>query len=193
MKKTIALIFLSSWALLSCDNKTAENNVRLCQAAIDGGALVSAEEYCALVLEQTDPEEYRARSESLYVLGQIKRQMGKFAEAEPLINESLVLEHKISPEDNQKISLRLYELALCSAGLNKWQEGAIHLEQILPTIDTFENKQRALVLRLASVYTKKLRGLNQTETADRFEKILIQLNEQKHDGGHETLIKPRVQ
>ena len=143
MKLSISLVLLVSALLGACANPlnraTSDNYAETCTVAESNGKLDVAEQACYRALVNVDmgnlgPE---LKSQRLYNLGRIKRQMSKFSEAESLFKESLQIEEKLSGPGGVKIGRRLVELSVSLAGQDKWSEGAQYLERFLPIADQF--------------------------------------------------------
>jgi hypothetical protein len=82
---------------------------------------VVAEEACYRSIKNVDwgnlgPE---LKSQRLYNLARIKRQVGKFGEAEVILKESLAVEESVSGKDSLKTARRLVELSVNLAAQEK--------------------------------------------------------------------------
>jgi len=175
MKLPISLGLLVLALLSACANPlnraTSDNYAETCAVAESNGKLEVAEQACYRALANVDmgnlgPE---LKSQRLYNLGRIKRQMSKFSEAESLFKESLQIEEKLSGPGGVKIGRRLVELSVSLAGQDKWSEGAQYLERFLPIADQFSGQQRAYSAEVLMQYSKRLRNTNQQPLAERFE------------------------
>jgi tetratricopeptide (TPR) repeat protein len=175
MKRSIPFVLFLASLLSACANPlnraTSDNYAETCSVAEDKGRLDVAEQACYRALVNVDwgnlgPE---LKSQRLYNLGRIKRQLSKFSEAESLFKESLQIEEKLSGPGGQKIGRRLVELSVSLAGQDKWSEGAQYLERFLPIADQFSGKPRAYSAEVLMEYSKRLRNMNQQPLADRFE------------------------
>ncbi len=133
--KRVATSFLVAAALSACANPlnrvTADRYTDECGEAEHSGNLKAAEELCGRALTNVDwgnlgPD---VRSEKLYNLGRIKRQLGKFAEAEQLLKQSLSLEEPLSGASSIKVGRRLAELSVTLAAQDKWPEGFPFVER----------------------------------------------------------------
>jgi tetratricopeptide (TPR) repeat protein len=105
------------------------------------------------------------KSQRLYNLGRIKRQLGKFEEAEKLFQDSLALEDNISEPSSPKIGRRNVELAVSLAGQNKWNEGAKYLDLGIPSIPGFSETERLYLADVLVEFSKKLEELGQGHMA----------------------------
>ena len=156
---------------------TSDNYAETCSTAEQNGRLQVAEEACYRALVNVDwgnlgPE---LKSQRLYNLGRIKRQLAKFSEAESLFKESLAIEEKLSSPSDPKIGRRLVELSVSLAGQDKWSEGAQYLERALPIAPQFSGQERSYTAEVLKQYGKHLRAGNQTSLAERFEKTATAL------------------
>lgn len=175
MKTAQITILAGALVLGGCANPinraTSDNYAETCATAEQNGRLQVAEEACYRALVNVDwgnlgPE---LKSQRLYNLGRIKRQLAKFSEAEQLFRESLTIEEKLSNPTDPKIGRRLVELSVSLAGQDKWSEGAQYLERALPTAHQFSGQERSYTAEVLKQYGKKLRTMNQTALAERFE------------------------
>jgi hypothetical protein len=150
--------------LCSCANPvnrvTSDNYAETCATAERDRRLDVAEQACYRALVNVDlgnlgPE---LKSQRLYNLGRIKRQLSKFGEAEDLFKQSLAIEEKISPSTDPKIGRRLIELAVSLAGQSKWAEGAQYLEKAAPISSQYARAERSFAALAFAEYAKQLRG-----------------------------------
>lgn len=149
---------------------TSDNYADTCAAAEQSGRLQVAEEACYRALVNVDwgnldPE---LKSQRLYNLGRIKRQLAKFSEAEQLFRESLAIEEKLSAPSDLKIGRRLVELSVSLAGQEKWVEGAQHLERLLPTANQFKGQERSYAAEVLNQFGRRLKTIGQVALAERF-------------------------
>lgn len=175
MKIAQITIMASALTLAGCANPinrvTSDNYAETCATAEQNGRLQVAEEACYRALVNVDrgnlgPE---LKSQRLYNLGRIKRQLAKFSEAEQLFKESLATEEKLSNLKDPKIGRRLVELAVSLAGQDKWREGAQYLKKVLPIAPQFSGQERSYTAEVLKQYGKHLRAGNQTPLAEQFE------------------------
>jgi hypothetical protein len=110
------LIPITAVLLVACANPlnqaTSDRCAEECAAAERRGALAVAEEACYRAVKNVDwgnlgPE---LKSQRLYNLARIKRQVARFSEAEVILKESLALEAIVSGKDSLKTARRLVEL-----------------------------------------------------------------------------------
>jgi len=115
-----------------------------CAQDEDAGDLARAEQACyrALVNVDTGNLGPQQKSMRLYDLGRVKRQLGKFAEAEDLFKQSLDIEKTLSGPTSVKVGRRLVELSVSLAAQDKWDEGAQYLQQAIPIAPQFVGGDR---------------------------------------------------
>ncbi|MEW6562458.1 MAG: tetratricopeptide repeat protein [Pseudomonadota bacterium] len=177
----IAKITLITGALVltGCANPlnrvTSDNYEETCIAAEQNGRLQVAEEACYRALVNVDLGNLgpKLKSQRLYNLGRIKRQLAKFSEAEQLFRESLAIEEKLSSPTDSKIGRRLIELSVSLAGQEKWSEGAQYLERALSIIPQFSGHERSYTAAVLRQFSKHLSS--QTALAERFENAATSL------------------
>ncbi len=110
------------------------------------------------------------KSQRLYNLGRIKRQLGKFEEAEKLFRNSLSVEANLSDPSNLRIGRRNVELAVSLAGQNKWNEGVKYLDLAIPSIPGFSETERLYVIEVLVEFSKELEVLGQGHMAHHFKR-----------------------
>ena len=120
---------------------------------------MAAEQACSRALANLDPDKASpaVRSQRLYELGRIKRQLGGFGEAEELLKQSLAIEEKLSPATDPKVGRRLIELSFNLARQKKWVEGAPYLERAAPVAAKYAGAERVLAAFLYAEYARWLR------------------------------------
>jgi hypothetical protein len=175
MKLSILLVLLATTLLNACANPlnqaTSDNYAETCVNAERNHRLEVAEQACYRALVNVDwgnlgPE---LKSQRLYNLGRIKRQLAKFSEAEQLFKESLSIEEKLSRPSGGQVGRRLVELSISLAAQNKWSEGAQSLDRVLPIADQFSGQERVSAAAVLTQYSKHLRKTNEVALAERFE------------------------
>lgn len=183
MRFSVIILALVSCSLCGCANPvsrvTSDNYAEDCSAAERNGRLDVAEEACYRALVNVDwgnlgPE---LKSQRLYNLGRIKRQLGKFEEAEKLLHESLALEASLSEPSSLKIGRRNVELAVSLAGQNKWNEGAKYLDLAISSIPEFSEAERLYVAEILVEFSKKLKDIGQGHMAHQFKRTAKAINE----------------
>lgn len=158
----------------SCANPvnrvTSDNYAETCSAAEKNRRLDVAEQACHRALVNVDwgnlgPE---LKSQRLYNLGRIKRQLAKFGEAEGLFKQSLEIEEKLSPANDPKIGRRLIELSVSLAGQDKWAEGTKYVERAAPISSQYSGSERSFAAFAFSKYAEHFHSA-QPELAARFD------------------------
>ncbi len=142
-----------------------------CKKAVQKGLLDIAEEACSSAWYDVESDRLapEIQSERLYELGRIMRQSGKFVEAEPLLQQALVIEKAVSGHSSPAYGRRLLELSLIMAGQARWAEGAVFLEPVLQIADRFPERERLAAINVLKHYATRLRDAGQAELANRFE------------------------
>ena len=130
-----------------------------------------AEQACYRALVNVDignlgPE---LKSNRLYNLGRIKRQLAKFSEAEDLFRQSLSIQETLSSPTDPKLARRLFELANVLAAQDKWSEGSPFLERAIPVSDQLVGGERLAAVQILVWYGTYFRKANQPQIAERFE------------------------
>ena len=159
------ILALITCSLGGCSNPvnrvTSDNYAEDCSVAERIGRLDVAEEACYRALVNVDWGNLGAelKSQRLYNLGRIKRQLAKFEEAEELFKDSLALEAGLSEPSSAKIGRRNVELAVSLAGQNKWDEGAVYLDLAIPSIPEFSTAERLYVAEVLVEFSRELEAL----------------------------------
>lgn len=149
---------------------TSDNYTKTCSVAEKRGDLEVAEEACYRALVNTNwgnlGEELK--SEKLYNLALIKRRLGKFSEAESLLKESLRIEESISSVINIKTGRRLVELSVNLAAQNKWEEGSVLLEKVMPISSQYSGREKDFIILVLNKYGQQFNKMGDTEKADMY-------------------------
>jgi hypothetical protein len=175
MKYTLLVLLLA--VLSACANPfnraTSDRYALDCSAAEQKGNLQSAEQLCYSAIVNVDWVSLGSelKSQRLYNLGRIKRQLAKFSEAEPLMKESLELEDKLSGPYNEKVGRRLAELSAILAGQDKWGEGIPIVERLIPFSGSFSGSERAFVAQTFQQYAAHARQSGKAELASTLEAV----------------------
>ena len=175
MKTVLFSVLATTSILVGCANPinrvTSDNYSETCAVAESNGRLKVAEEACYRALVNVDLGNLGSelKSERLYNLARIKRQLAKFAEAEQLLKESLAIQEKLPIPSEPKIGRRLVELSVSLAAQDKWTEGAKFLERALPITPQFAGQERAYTIEVLTLYSKQLKTMNQIVIAEQFE------------------------
>jgi tetratricopeptide (TPR) repeat protein len=169
------LALLASSFVVGCANPvnraTSDGYAETCASAERSGRFDVAEEACYRALVNVDlgnlgPE---SKSQKLYNLARIKKRVGKFAEAEDLLKQSLQIEESLSGATSPQSGRRLVELAANLAAQDKWHEGADYLTLALPMADRFSGQERSYTKVLLQTYVVELNKLGQMQLAAQFD------------------------
>ena len=173
----IVLLVMSGGCTSTLSRMNAE--ARTCEEAVRIGALDIAEETCQRALGEDDKDILTSavRSQRLYNLARIKRQLNKYPEAGELLGESLTMEETLSGADSPGVTRRLMEMSLVLAGKGQWQQGAQVLERALPLAHQLTDDERASLGNIIRHYTTWLKYNGQNAQAARLEAAAVQLNE----------------
>jgi hypothetical protein len=172
------LILLAATGLLvSCANPlnraTSDRYARQCSDAYREGLLDVAEEACyrAAVnvnLGNLGPE---LKSERLYNLALIKRELKKLNEADELLTESLKVEDTLSGPSSEKIGRRLAELAAVKYQKAQYAEGFSLMERLAPMTGLYSGKDRMFLAALFQCYTIQAEQTQRAELAGRLKTV----------------------
>ena len=169
----ILIVIALSGLASACDNTASrlDKGARICERALELGELELAEEHCQLALGDADDDVLapQVRSERLYRLASIKRQLAKYAEAAELLSQSLLLEQTLSGSDSPQVASRRLEMSLILAGQGKWQDGAQLLEQTVPAASLLDEKERASLVNVLQHYAVQLQKSQHIEEASRLQ------------------------
>ena len=137
----VALVSLAGCVSNPINRTTSDNYAETCTVAEQQGNLKVAEEACYRALVNADWGNLgdELKSEKLYNLARIKRQLAKFSEAESLLQESLKIEESKSATINIKIGRRLVELSVNLAAQGKWEEGSVSLEKVMTIFNQYSH------------------------------------------------------
>lgn len=175
MKLALSSTLVAMFVLAGCANPlnrvTSDNYARDCSTAESRGQLKVAEEACYRALVNVDWGNLgqELKSQRQYNLARIKRQLAKFAEAEQLLKESLLIEDKLAPVSDQRIGRRLVELSVNLAGQNKWDEGTQYLQRVLPLAGQFSGFERTYIVEVLSQYAQHFRTTKNLALAEQYE------------------------
>jgi tetratricopeptide (TPR) repeat protein len=183
--KVIAIVSILCAIFLSgCANPinriTSDNYSDTCGVAEKNRRLDIAEEACYRALVNVDwgnlgPE---LKSQKQYNLGRIKRQLGKFSEAEQLFKAALKIEQALPKPSTLRVSRRHIELATSLAGQNKWQEGAKYLDLAIPSIPNHSKRERKFLADMLITFSKELQNLGEKHLANHFKKVAEAVDEE---------------
>jgi hypothetical protein len=171
--KKLALILSTALSVCACDNQVERlaHHEKACLKAIDFGLLETADSECTSALGGPgfDSMDAHTRSERLFRLGSIKRQRAKYSEAVNLILQTLAVEEESSNSDTFEIARRHYELSLALAGQEKWKEGVVFVETLLPNIDKFPATEHKAIINMANIYITNLKKNHMDELTKNIE------------------------
>jgi hypothetical protein len=167
----ICLSLLITGCANSLNQATANRYAAACADAELSGRLEVAEKACSRELDNADWGNLGAeqKSQKLYNLARIKRQLSKFSEAEDLLRVSLAIEERLSPPSPVRIGRRLVELAVNCAAQNRWDRGVYYMDRALPFAPELSGQERKYLSLVLTQYARKLREWNQTVLAERYE------------------------
>ena len=164
MSRAIAVVAMCA-ALTGCYNPlnrvTADRYGQTCREAEATGRLEVAEEACrrALINVRIGHLGTEAESEELYNLSRIKMQMGKHAEAEEYLNESLKVQEGLTPQDPVKIGRRLTNLAIVIGNQGHFTEAWPYLARLVPISDKYTGRERVVVKTVFEKYAEEYQKL----------------------------------
>lgn len=189
--KTVASLAVAFALIASaCESENHRSAVyaEKCKESERKGFLEAAEQLCQSAWVDVDNDRLapEIQSERLYYLGRIKRQLGKFTEAEPLIREALAVEDTVSGRASPVYGRLLIELSLVLAGQAKWVEGAAFLVPVLEIADRLPERERLAAANALKHYASRLRDTDQAELASRFELKATELRAIKQNEAGQT-------
>ncbi|MFA6061082.1 MAG: tetratricopeptide repeat protein [Gallionella sp.] len=152
---------------------TADRYGQTCREAEASERLDVAEEACrrALINVRIGHLGSEAESEELYNFSRIKLQLGKQAEAEELLKESLKIQEELSPQNQAKIGRRLTNLAIVFGNLGRFKDAWPYLERLLAISDQYTGQERIVVKTLFEKYAGEYEKLGlQSQAAQLSEK-----------------------
>lgn len=182
MLTRILIIFVLSALASACDNAASQLDAeaRVCERALEIGELELAEEHCQLAVGDAadDVLAPQVRSERLYKLASIKRQLAKYNEAADLLGQSLTLEQTLSGSASPQVARRHLEMSLILAGQEQWQDGALLLEQTVPVADQLDDNEKRALANVLKRYAVQLKKNQQMEQASRLQEAAASLNKE---------------
>ncbi len=170
----LALACLLAGCYNPVNHATANRYDQMCREAEADGRLGDAEEACrrAVINVRIGHVGTAAESQALYNLGRVKRRVGKFAEAEQALKESLKVQEAISPPDQARIGRRLAELAAVYGQTSRYREGWPFVERLLPISSIYSGPERDFAKLIFKLFADEYRKLGmQNETAQLEEKL----------------------
>lgn len=159
------LLSLFVLAITGCYNPlnrvTADRYGQTCREAQASGRLDVAEEACrrALINVRIGHLGSEAESEELYNFSRVKLQLGKQAEAEELLKESLKVQEGLSPQNQAKIGRRLTNLAIVVGNQGRFKDAWPYLIRLLPISDQYTGQERIVVKTVFAKYAEEYQKL----------------------------------
>lgn len=99
------------------------------------------------------------QSDALFRLGSLYRKQARFQAAVPPLIESVSLALESGTVDELDLGRRYAELARSYAALNRWQDGAAMMRNVVPLQPRYSADEAADLAELASVYRTRLTEL----------------------------------
>lgn len=154
----------------SVDRNTSERYFQICGYAEHDGRLDIEVEKCyrTLINVEWGKLSEDRKSETLYNFARVERQLSKFAAAVFLLNQALDIEEAKSEVANEKIGRRLVELSMNLAAMNRWKEGALSLERVIPIAHQFTGSEKKTIISVFSIYGEQLIQLGEREKGHSF-------------------------
>ncbi len=168
---------LPAGCTIMINTATSEYFLDSCVAAQKSARLLDVDRICTRAMIGVDwsMQEPKKKSEQLYYLGRLKRQLYKYSEAIILFRESLAIEESMPKPSDLRIGKRLLELSLSLAGRDKWEYGLPYLERAIPVIPRFSGEERMFAAKVLDIYGGHFRKLGQVDVAGRFERTAAAL------------------
>ena len=165
----VVIVALLGSACESQSQRSAEDAEK-CREAERKGFPETAEPLCESAWFDVDSSRLAPaiQSERLHNLGRIKRKLGKFAEADPLLRQALAIEESVSGSTSPACGVRRVELALVLAGQEKWTEGAAVLEPVLGIADGLPEREQRAAANVFRQYARQLQDSDHAELGERF-------------------------
>lgn len=99
------------------------------------------------------------QSDALFRLGTFYRKQARFQESIPPLIESVSLALEADTVDELALGRRYAELSRSYAALNRWQDGAAMMRNVVPLQPRYPADEAAEIAELASVYRTRLTEL----------------------------------
>ncbi|MFT5674899.1 MAG: tetratricopeptide (TPR) repeat protein [Paraglaciecola sp.] len=170
------MLSLLSSACVTQSQRSADYT-RVCIDAEVRGAIYLAEANCERSWFGIDNSNLKpnVRSEKLYDLARIKRQLNKYIEAEKYIQQALEIEQTVTGANNPEYALRLVELSLSIAGQGDFPKAAITLEPVLNVIDQFAPQDKKRTVNVLKHRSSRIQHAEQHQLAERFKLKVLEL------------------
>ena len=162
---------------------TSDRYTRMCSEAFQNQLLDVAENACYRALVNVDignlgPE---LKSQRLLNLALVKRALGKFDEAEALLQESLRIEETLTGPSSEKVGRRLAELAVVKYQKAQYIEGIPFIERLEPIANKFTGEERLFVATLLRCYANRAEQAGYMAWAGRVKETSLALKVLKDD------------
>jgi tetratricopeptide (TPR) repeat protein len=169
---SITLTFFFTACANPLNQVTSDRYADTCAQAEQNGRLDVAEEACRRALINVDIGNLGEiqKSQKLYNLARIKRQLKKFEEAEAFLKTSLEIEEKQNPPTTERVGRRLAEISMVYGEQLRFEEGLPYVEKLLPLADSYTGNERQTVAVIFGVYSEELKKSKQTDAARRLAK-----------------------
>lgn len=156
---------------------TSDQYARTCAEAERNHQLDVAEQACYRALVNVDWGKLgdTEKSQKMYNLARIKRQLRKFEEAEQLFKESLAIEEKQAPISKEKIGRRSAELAMVYGEQRRFEEGLPYVQRLVPIADTYEGNEKKTLAVIFYVYSQELPKQTSREVKNKLANIAVKM------------------
>lgn len=162
MRKTLLIVAITALLASACESQDqlSAAYAEQCKQALRKGLLATAQQACYSAWYEVESDSLApvVQSERLYELGRIMRQRRNYVEAEPLLQQSLVIEKVISGHTSAAYGRRLLELSLIKAGQAQWAVGGRILADVLETVDQLTNRDKLAVTNVLKRYAMHLQN-----------------------------------
>ncbi len=129
------------------------------------GRLDIAEQACYRALVNVDWGHLgdEQKSMRMYNLATVKRQLGKYDEAEKLYKDSLAIEEKQAQPSNERIGRRLAEIAMVYGERGQFQAGLPYVERLFALGDIYQGNEKRSVAVVFYAYSEELQKKQSNE------------------------------
>lgn len=177
MIRVLLVLLLLAGCMNPVNKATSDNYAEQCTQAEQSGDLNTAENACYRALVNVDMGNLgdELKSQRLYNLARIKRQLGKFSEAENLLKTSIEIESKLSGLKDPKIGRRYAELSVSLAAQNKWSEGVPFVKGLLPMMDQYTPSEKQFIKEILLKYSENQSQVGNNKIADELKESATKL------------------
>lgn len=157
----VAVGILVSGCANPLNRVTMDRYAQACVDAEHGGQLSVAEEACrrALINVRIGNLGLALESQTLYNLGRIKKQLGKYSEAEEYYKASLKIQESLPVPDQRKIGRRLAELSIVAAEQQRFAEAWPMVVRLMALSDNFSDDEKRTVGMIFNKYAEEYDAL----------------------------------